>query len=168
LIPLPQPFYVVPLDGSDPMPIDEAPQDMQVRPMLGVGLITPYIAQKWLRAGPPVFYPVVVVDLDDFLIAGHKTLREAEHNPKARKPAAIVKLGQEQASTAYTAVTAMRMAFDQPESEDVEALILSDAGGRVLGGAEALYDLRQVKVMLVLITEEPTAEAATLAAAPMN
>lgn len=167
MIPLPQPFLVVPLDGSDPVHIHEWHQEAGP-PMLGVALVTPYIAQKWLHAGQPTFYPVVVTDMDDHLVAGQATLREAVTNAQAPKPAAVVKIGGDQAESAVAAVAAMRQVYEKPESDDIEALILSQEGGRVLGGASALWDLRGTAVMLVLIMPTPTDEDGRIAAAPLN
>jgi hypothetical protein len=168
-IPLPQPFMVVPVDGSDPVHIHEWHQDHGPA-LLGVTLVTPYIAQKWLHAGQPTFYPVVIQDTEEQLVAGQATLREAVANPEAPKPAAVIKIGTGQAETAVTAVAAMRQAYDQPErwEDGVEALILSQEGGRVLGGAQALWELRRPRVMLVLIIPTPTDEDGRLSAAPMN
>jgi len=170
-VPLPYPFLVIPPDGSDPVYIHEAPKEVQTHPMLGVAYVTPYIAQKWLHAGTPVFYPVVVLcESDDGtqeMVAGQAVLRAAVAHSANAKPAAVVKLGDPQATTACGAVAAMRIATNQPESDDAEAVILSSDGGIVLGGAEALYELRQPKVMLVLIIDQPEGSEA-VAAAPFN
>ena len=168
-IPLPYPFLVIPGDGSDPVYIHEAPQELQTKPLLGVAYVTPYIAQKWLHAGQPVFYPVVVLcEADDHqeMVAGQRFLREAVAHHENAKPAAVVKLGDPQATVACSAVAAMRMATQQPESDDAEAIILS-ADGVVLGGAAELYELRKPKVMLVLIIE-PAPGSESIAAAPFN
>jgi len=171
MIPLPYPFLVIPGDGSDPVYIHEAPQELQTKPLLGVAYVTPYIAQKWLHAGTPVFYPVVVLcegdDGTQEMVAGQAVLRAAVAHSANAKPAAVVKLGDPQATTACGAVAAMRIATNQPESDDAEAVILSAGDGTVLGGAEALYELRQPKVMLVLIIESDPGND-DIAAAPFN
>jgi hypothetical protein len=145
---LPQPFLVVPPDGSDPVHIHEADP---VPPVLAVTLVTPYVAQKWLHAGDPVYQPVVVHDEDFQLVAGRAVLEMATTNPQAKTPAAVVTIGKEQADTAWTAVAAMRRAFSLPECIDTDGLVLDHDGGRVLAGAGALYDLRKPAVMVVLL-----------------
>jgi len=70
-------------------------------------------------------------------------------------------------------VEAMRKATGETESVpdtagDIEAVILSDDGGVVLGGAEALWDLRTNKVMLVLVINPADRANPDVAAAPFN
>lgn len=167
MIPLPQPFLVVPLDGSDPVHVHEWHQS-DGPPILGVALVTPYIAQKWLHAGPFTDYPVVIKDADEGLVAGQAALRDI--SATGTTPAAIVNIPRAQADTAVTAVVAMRQVYEaQAESSgDIEALILSEDGGRVLGGAGSLHELRKPRTMLVLILPSPTDEDGRLAAAPTN
>ena len=175
MIPLPSPFLVIPPDGSDPVYIHEAPDDLQRRPMLGVTLVTPRVAQMWLHAGQPVFYPVVIQCQDDdaiSMVAGQKILKEAVSSSQPT-PAAVVKIGEPLADTAVAAVEAMRKATGETESVpdtagDIEAVILSDDGGVVLGGAEALWDLRTNKVMLVLVINPADRANPDVAAAPFN
>jgi len=172
---LPNPFLVIPPDGSDPVYIHEAPEELQRHPLLGIAYVTPYVAQRWLHTGQPVFYPVVMLcEADDHqeLVAGQKCLREAVANPEARKPAAVVKLGGPQADTAVMGVAAMRQAVGETteipdDAGDIEAVILSPEDGTVLGGAEALYELRKPKVMLVLIINRQEGSEA-ISAAPFN
>ena len=174
MIPLPQPFLVIPPDGSDPIYIHEAPPELQTRPMLGIALVDPRIAQLWLHAGQPVFYPVVMLCEEEdskALVAGQRFLRAAVAHSETAKPAAVVKIGATQADTAVTAAYAMRQAFDMPQEEiegDNEAIILSDDGGVVLGGASELWDLRKPKVMIVLVIKPEDAANPQIAAAPFN
>jgi hypothetical protein len=140
---------VIPMDGSDPIHIHEAGDPRP--PLVGVGLVTPFVAQKWLHAGEPVYRPVVIHDEDYQLIAGKSVLEMAKGAPDMRTSAAVVKLGHEQADTAWTAAQAMRIAFQLPEADDVDGLVLAHDGGQVLGGASALYDLRKPTVFIVLI-----------------
>jgi hypothetical protein len=152
VIPLPQPFLVIPGDGSNPVHIHDRPDWHP--PVLAVALVTPYIAQKWLHAGEATYRPVVMVDRDRQILAGRGVVEDTSRvGTDSHIEAAVVELGIPQAETAWTAVQAMRQAFDQPLSTDVDGLVLDEDGGRVLGGAAALYDLRKPCVFLVLITK---------------
>lgn len=151
MIPLPHSFMVIPLDGSDPVHIHEDPE--QKPPMLGVALVTPYIAQKWLHAGEATYRPVVMVDRDRQILAGRSVVEDAARGAETPTSAAVVEVGVPQAETAWTAVQAMRQAFELPKTSDVEGLVLDEDGGRVLAGAGPLYDLRKPTVMIVLIVK---------------
>lgn len=151
MIPLPHPFMVIPGDGSDPVYIHDRPDWHP--PMLAVALVTPYVAQKWLHAGEAEFRPVVMVDHERQILAGRGIVEAAARGEGGTAAAVnMVAVDTEVAETAWTAVQAMRRAFELPETTDVPALVLSEDGGQVLGGAEALYDLRKPAVFIVLVT----------------
>jgi len=150
MIPLPHPFLVIPTDG-EPFGIEVNPE--QRPPILGVSLVTPYIAQRWLHAGRAGYRPVVMHDAD-YMLAGRAFVRQvAEESWKAGE-AAVVELGTSQGDSAWHAVVAMRDVWEEEESDDVPGVVLDAAGGRVIAGASGLYELRRPLVMVVLIIDE--------------
>jgi hypothetical protein len=143
---------VVPADGSDPVHIHDRPDWHP--PLVAVALVTPYIAQKWLHAGEATYQPVVVVDQDRQILAGREIVKKGSQGDLGPAAAvSMIRLGASQADTAWTAVVAMRQAFELPEETDVNGLVLDEDGGRVLGGAAALYDLRKPTVFVVVIVD---------------
>jgi hypothetical protein len=115
--------------------------------------VSPYVAQKWLHAGEAEYRPVVIVDKERQILAGRGIVAAAAAGQGASAAAVnMVAVDTAMAETAWTAVQAMRRAFALPETTDVPALVLNHGGGQVLGGAEALYDLRKPAVFIVLIT----------------
>lgn len=156
-IPLPQPFMVIPLDGSDPVHIHEKPPLPPGQPVLAVTLVTPYIAQKWLHAGEPEMHAVVMQDENRCIWVGESIVQMAAAGPEVATSAAVVRLGSTQAEVAWTAVVAMRQAFYLPESTDVDGLVLNATnGGQVLAGGSMLYDLRKPTVFVVLLVDSAT------------
>jgi hypothetical protein len=146
---LPPHFKICPAHGGDAVYLHEALDAGP--PMVGVGLVTPFLARKWLGAGEPDYRPVVMINQERTVLVGAGEVRQVSSYGDGPVAIEVVKLDDDQADTVHTEVEALRMRYEPAADDEISGLVLDEAGGRVLAGAMALRELSKPQVMVVKV-----------------